>query len=26
MEKGYAPVESPEKLGWKAYVIARHGH
>lgn len=22
MESGYPPIESPEKLGWKAYVIA----
>jgi FkbM family methyltransferase len=26
MEKGYPPIESAEKLGWKAYVIGRHGH
>jgi FkbM family methyltransferase len=25
MEKEYPPIASPEKLGWKAYVIARHG-
>ena len=24
MENGYPVIESPEKLGWKAYVIGRY--